>query len=147
MTWKCYKNKYNIVIFSLCIPDCYKFQIWHRARFWQIKYNFGLHPKNLRVNKFKMAAKMAAIKKWEFQNFTNKSHKESCNTSFVVFSCHETVLGVCFVQRLTTHNTRPIDLHVLWPIRSGLPALLKWGNVNNPIYHLNHCAVLLQNKK
>ena len=29
-----------------------------------------------------MAAKLAAIKKWEFQNFTNKSHKESYNTSY-----------------------------------------------------------------
>ena len=41
-----------------------------------------------------------------------------------------------FCCRLTTQNTPPIDLHVLWPIRSGLSALLKWRNVNKPMYFL-----------
>ena len=56
-------------------------------------------------------------------------------------------LGWSIRWRLTTHTTRPIDLHVLWPIRSGLPALLKWGNVNNPIYHFNHPSALFRYTK
>ena len=47
--------------------------------------------------------------------------------------------------RLTTHNTRPIDLHVLRPIRSGLPA--QWRNVIKPMYYFNHQSVLFQSKK
>ena len=52
-----------------------------------------------------------------------------------------------FSCRLTTPNTRPIDLHVIWPIHSGLPALFKWRNINKTIYHFNHQSVLFQSKQ
>ena len=54
---------------------------------------------------------------------------------------------ISILYRLTTHNTRPIDLHVLRPILSGLPALFKWKNVIEPIYYFNHQSVLFQSKK
>ena len=50
-------------------------------------------------------------------------------------------------KRLTTHNTAPIVLHVLWPIRLSLPAFFKWKYLYKPIYFFNHHDILCHYKK
>ena len=49
-----------------------------------------------------------------------------------------------YAYRLTTHNTALIDLHVLWPIRLGLPAFFKWKYLYKPLYFFNHHDILYQ---
>ena len=59
----------------------------------------------------------------------------------------ESIYFSIFIKRLTTHNTPPIDLHVLWPIRLGLSAFFKWKYMYKAIYFLNHQDILYQYNK